>query len=120
MILLQIVPKEIPSTKEGVLWIVISVLIGGIVWLALWVRKMHNETVKYLKENSDRQENDKRQMVGVVEKNTEAFFQMKGAIDANTMVTKGAAESGERSAERLDNTMRNLNENILKNGNKRE
>lgn len=118
--ILQIMPKEIPSTKEGILWVVIMALIGGFVWLARWNRRMHNDSIKFHKEAIERSEENKHMIAGLVQKNTEAFFQMKGSIDTNTMVTKNAAESGERSAQRLDDTMRNLNDNILKSGNKRE
>lgn len=106
-------------TLESALVVGISALAGVIVWLALWLRKMHNEAMKSHKEYVERSEANKNQVISVVEKNTEGFFEMKEAINTNTIVTKNAAEAGERSAQRLDDTMRNLNENILKSGNQR-
>lgn len=120
MNLLQVIPKEVPATREGLLWAFISVLIIGFGWLALWVRKMHNEAIKTHKEFLERSETHKNQVIEVVKTNSQAFFEMKGAIEMNTIVTKNAAEAGERSAQRLDDTMRNLNENILKSGNQRK
>lgn len=78
-----------------------------IVWLALYIRKLHNAAMKSHEDN-------KSTLLKMVEKNTEAFVKMEGAITVNTTATKSAAETGERSAQRMEGTLKSLNENILR------
>lgn len=92
-------------TTEAYLITGISVLASGIVWLALYIRKMHNERVKDMKETKD-------MLLKVVDKNTEAYFGMKASIEMNTMATKNGAEEMRGATDRLSNAVDNLNRDM--------
>jgi hypothetical protein len=85
MILLQ---ESISMTKEGMYVAAIGALVAVIVWLALYIRKLHSKTVEYLKD-------DKEAFVQVISKNT------------------ASAESQARSNDRLSNTIEELHKFIL-------
>lgn len=84
MILLQ----TISMGKEGMYVTAITSLVAAIVWLALYIRKLHNKTVEYL-------EKDKDKMVEVISKNTTA------------------ADAQIRSNERLSETIEDLHKTLL-------
>lgn len=92
-------------TTEAYLITGISVLSSGIVWLALYIRKMHNERVKDMKETKD-------MLLKVLDKNTEAYFGMKASIEMNTMATKNGAEEMRGATDRLSNAVDNLNRDM--------
>jgi hypothetical protein len=99
-------------TNEAYLITAISVMSGAIVWLALYIRKMHNERVKDMKETKD-------VLLKVVDKNTEAYFGMKASIDMNTIATKNGAEEMRGATDRLSTAVDNLNRDMRNNKSER-
>jgi hypothetical protein len=71
MILLQ---TDIGLSKEGMYMAAIGALVAAILWLALYIRKMHNKTIEYLKD-------DKEKMIQVISKNTSSAEQQARSID---------------------------------------
>jgi hypothetical protein len=98
-------------TSEAYLISGISALGIVIVWLALYIRKMHNERIKEGKET-------KELLIKIVEKNTEAYHGMKASIEMNTVATKNGAEQMRGATDRLSNAVDNLNRD-LRNHNER-
>lgn len=86
--IIQIQPEQIPIGKEGMYVTAIVSLAGVIVWLALYIRKLHNKTVEYLSK-------DKERMIEVISKNT------------------ASGESQSRSNDRLAQAVNDLNKTIL-------
>lgn len=82
------VQQQMNFSKEGMYISAISALVAAIVWLALYIRRLHNKTVEYLKE-------DKEKMIQVISKNT------------------SAAEQSTRSNEKLSETIEDLHKTIL-------
>lgn len=75
-------------TKEGMYVAAISGLVAAIVWLALYIKRLHNKTIEYLKE-------DKEKMIQVISKNTTS------------------AEQAARSSERLSEVVDDLHKTLL-------
>jgi hypothetical protein len=87
MILLQVI-EGLSKGKEGLYISIISVLITGIVWLALYLRKLHNKMIHYMQNDSAK---------------------MTEALTRSAM----SAEQQARSNERLSDTLTDLKETIL-------
>lgn len=85
MIFLQ---QTISMSKEGMYVAAITSLVAAIVWLALYIRKLHNKTVEYLKEDKDK-------MIEVLSKNT------------------SASEQAARSNEKMSEIIEDLHKTIL-------
>lgn len=85
---IQIPTQQIAMGKETMYVAAITSLVGAIVWLALYIRKLHNKTVEYL-------EKDKEKMIEVISKNTTS------------------AESQTRSNDRLSGAIEELNKTFL-------
>lgn len=85
-------------TSEAYLISGISAMGLAIVWLALYIRKMHNERIKAMKETQD-------VILKVVEKNTDAYHEMKTSIIMNTEATKNGAETMRGAVDRLTNQL---------------
>lgn len=75
-------------SKDAMFISAISALVAVIVWLALYIRKMHQKTIEYLNE-------DKEKMIEVISKNT------------------ASAEGQARSSDRLAQAVNDLNKTIL-------
>lgn len=80
--------QQISMTKEGMYVAAISGLVAAIVWLALYIKRLHNKTIEYLKE-------DKEKMIQVISKNTTS------------------AEQAARSSERLSEVVDDLHKTLL-------
>lgn len=80
--------QTISMSKEGMYVAAITSLVAAIVWMALYIRRLHNKTVEYL-------EKDKEKMVEVIAKNT------------------SAAESQTRSNDRLAETIEDFHKTLL-------
>jgi methyl-accepting chemotaxis protein len=87
----------------------ITALGGTIVFLALYIRKMHNTQIK-------RADEDRKELLTVIKENTQVNADMRAAIQTNTIATTNAAEQTSRSMDRLNNTVENLNRDVLKKG----
>jgi uncharacterized membrane-anchored protein len=85
MTLLQ---QTISMSKDSMYVAAITSLVAVIVWLALYIRKMHQKTIEYLND-------DKEKMIEVISKNT------------------ASAESQARSTERLSESIQELHKTIL-------
>lgn len=85
---MNLIQQTISMSKEGMYVAAITSLVTAIVWLALYVRRLHNKTVEYLKEDKDK-------MIDVISKNTVS------------------AESQTRSNDRLAETIEDLHKTIL-------
>jgi methyl-accepting chemotaxis protein len=85
-------------TNETLLITGISALSGVIVGLALYVRKLHNQSLKTMKETQE-------VILKVVEKNTDAYHEMKTSIMMNTEATKNGAETMRGAVDRLTNQL---------------
>jgi hypothetical protein len=92
MTLLQ---ETISMTKEGMYVAAISSLVVAIVWLALYIRKMHQKWIDYLSA-------DKEKMIEVIARNS------------------SSAESQARSSDRLATTIDDLHKTILITNRRRE
>jgi hypothetical protein len=92
-------------TSEAYLISGISVLGAAIVWLALYIRKLHNTSIKELKENQG-------MLVKMVEKNTEAYHGLKASVEMNTVATKNGAEQMRGATDRLSAAVDNLNRDM--------
>jgi uncharacterized membrane-anchored protein len=75
-------------SKDSMYVAAITSLVAVIVWLALYIRKMHQKTIEYLND-------DKEKMIEVISKNT------------------ASAESQARSTERLSESIQELHKTIL-------
>jgi hypothetical protein len=92
-------------TSEAYLITGISILGSVVVWLALYVRKLHNSQMKESKEMQGI-------LVKLVDKNTEAYQGMKASIEMNTVATKNGAEQMRDATHRLSSAVDNLNRDI--------
>lgn len=83
--------------------------ITAIVWLARYIRDMHNKQIA-------REEIHTATIVGLVENNSKIVAEnttvnekMRLTIDNNTVITQRSAEQIERSQDRLGETLKKLN-----------
>lgn len=95
MELLQQQVQQSLMTKDAMFIAAISALVTVIVWLALYIRKLHNKMIEYMQE-------DKKESVEVISKNT------------------SAAEQAARSNERLADVVEELNKTILTQNRRRD
>jgi hypothetical protein len=112
MKLLQVIPKELPASTEAVLWAFVTLLIGGIIFLVLYIRKMHNERLRYGRETQEIILKTQDVLLKVVDKNTEAYHGMKASIELNTVATKNGAEQMRGATDRLTTAVDNLNRDM--------
>src|SRR6187402_948736 len=96
-------------TLETALITGISALGAVVVYLALWVRKMNSERIKEGKETKEMMLQTQHVLVGIVEKNTEAYQGMKASIERNTVATTNGAEQMPGATDRLTTAVDNLN-----------
>lgn len=87
----------------------ITALCGAIVFLALYIRKMHIAQIKRAQEDTER-------FINVIKENTQSNVEMRSAIQMNTVATTNAAEQTSRSMDRLSNTVENINRDALRRG----
>lgn len=95
-------------TGEAYLISGISILGAVVVWLALYIRKLHTSQMK-------KSEETQAILVKLVDKNTEAYQGMKASIEMNTVATKNGAEQMRGATDRLANAVDNLNRDIRNN-----
>jgi hypothetical protein len=95
-------------TLEAALITGISTLALVVIWLALWLRKMHNESIKEGKETKDMMLKTQEVLIKVVEKNTEGFHSMKSSIELNTVATTNGAEQMRGATDRLSQAVHDL------------
>jgi len=97
--------KENP-TVITLLIIAIGALAGVIVWLALYIRSLHNKSI-------ERQQGNKEQLIKVITENTIMNTRMESAIHANTKATEKGAEVMGGSMDRMSTVVNDLHKYIL-------
>ena len=102
-------------TLEAALITGITTLGAVVVYLATWVRKINNERIKEGRETKQMMIQTQTVLVGIVEKNTEAYHGMKASIERNTVATTNGAEQMRGATDRLSNAVDNLNRDIRNN-----
>lgn len=84
----------------------LTVLGAVIVWLALYIRKLHNQAMKTGEANRDI-------ILKVVEKTTEVMADVNATIHNNTVATTNGAEQTTRAMDRLGGVVNDLHKTIL-------
>lgn len=104
---MDLLQQNISMSKDAMFISAISALVTTIVFLALWIKKMYNNALKKVEEHNEK-------LLDVIKENTQVNTEMKAAIQANTLATTNGAEQTSRSMDRFNNTVENLNREVLR------
>ncbi len=93
-------------TMTGILITAISALSGVIVWLALYIRRLHNRSLHMQVENT-------KQMLGMTERVVEVVTKVNATIAINTETIERTAHMTNKTMGSLQGTVNDLHKYLL-------